>query len=90
MQRGQYDLIHTHSSKAGFLGRLSARSCGVPVIHTPNGLYYLGQQGVKRWLYRMLEQLAGRWTTQLIAVSQGECEVIMRDRLGAVRSVVRD
>ncbi len=81
IQHGQYDLIHTHSSKAGFLGRLSAHSCGVPVIHTPNGLYYLGQRGFKRWLYRTLEQLAGRWTTQLIAVSHGECEVIARDRL---------
>ncbi len=81
MRRGHYDLIHTHSSKAGFLGRLTAHLCGVPVVHTPNGLYYLGQHGFKRWFYRTLERLAGFLTTKMIAVSEGEREVIRRDRL---------
>jgi glycosyltransferase involved in cell wall biosynthesis len=81
IRRGHYDLIHTHSSKAGFLGRLTARLSGVPVVHTPNGLYYLGQHGVKRWFYRTLEHLAGFLTTEMIAVSEGECAVIARDRL---------
>ena len=80
-RRGHFDLIHTHSSKAGFLGRLAARLSGVPVVHTPNGLYYLGQRGLKRQFYRALEQLVGLLTTEMIAVSQGECEVIARDRL---------
>ena len=80
-QQGRYDLIHTHSSKAGFLGRLTARLSGVPVVHTPNGLYYLGQRGLKRRFYRALEQLAGLLTTEMIAVSEGEREVIARDRL---------
>jgi glycosyltransferase involved in cell wall biosynthesis len=81
VQRGRYDLIHTHSSKAGFLGRLTARLNDVPVVHTPNGLYYLGQRGFKRWFYRTLERLAGTLTTEMIAVSEGEREVIARDRL---------
>ncbi len=81
VQGGHYDLIHTHSSKAGFLGRLTARLSGVPVLHTPNGLYYLGKHGFKRWFYRLLEQLAGSLTTEMIAVSAGEREVITRDRL---------
>jgi glycosyltransferase involved in cell wall biosynthesis len=81
VQQGRYDLIHTHSSKAGFLGRAIAQLAGVPVVHTPNGLYYLGQQGVKRSFYQLLERLAGRLTTQLIAVSEGERIVITRDRL---------
>jgi len=81
VQHGQYDLIHTHSSKAGFLGRSIARLSDVPVVHTPNGLYYLGQHGVKRSFYQLLERLAGHLTTQLIAVSEGERIVITHDRL---------
>ena len=81
VRHGHYDLIHTHSSKAGFLGRLTARLSDVPVVHTPNGLYYLGQRGFKRQFYRALEQLAGRLTTKMIAVSAGEREVIARDGL---------
>jgi glycosyltransferase involved in cell wall biosynthesis len=81
VRHGHYDLIHTHSSKAGFLGRLTARLSGVPAVHTPNGLYYLGQHGFKHRFYRALEQQAGHLTTEMIAVSEGEREVIARDRL---------
>ena len=81
VRQGQYDLIHTHSSKAGFLGRSIAQLSGVPVVHTPNGLYYLGQHGIKGWFYQTLERLAGRLTTQLIAVSEGERTVIVHDGL---------
>ena len=81
LRRERFDLIHTHSSKAGFLGRLAARLIGVPVIHTPNGLYFLEQRGFKRRFYLMLERLAGRWTAHMIAVSEGEREVIVHERL---------
>jgi glycosyltransferase involved in cell wall biosynthesis len=83
IRQGSYDLIHTHSSKAGFLGRLVDPWRGVPVVHTPNGLYYLGQSGPKRWFYQELEWLAGRRTARLIAVSEGERAIMLHDRLAA-------
>ncbi len=81
VRRGHYDLIHTHSSKAGFLGRVSAQLNDVPVVHTPNGLYYLGEDGLKRRFYRTLERLAGLLTTEMIAVSESERDIITTDRL---------
>lgn len=76
MARGRYDLVHTHSSKAGFLGRLAARAARVPVvIHTPHGFYFLNQRpGPRRSFYLRLEQLAGLLTDRLIALSPTELE----------------
>ncbi|MGI5836001.1 MAG: glycosyltransferase family 4 protein [Chloroflexota bacterium] len=74
MVRGRYDLVHTHSSKAGFLGRLAAKLARVPaVVHTPHGFYFLNQgAGPKRNFYLQLEKLAGYATDRLIALSPTE------------------
>ncbi len=65
------DLVHTHSSKAGILGRWAARRAGVPrIIHTVHGWgFFPGQFFLKRWLYQTLERWAARFTDILIAVS---------------------
>ncbi len=74
MLRGRYDVVHTHSSKAGFLGRFAARLAGVKaVVHTPHGFYFLNQKGgPKRSFYLALERMAGRLTERMIALSSTE------------------
>ncbi len=66
------DVVHTHSSKAGVLGRVAAALAGVPVIvHTVHGWgFHPGQTAAKRGLFVALEKLVTPLTTQLIAVSQ--------------------
>jgi len=69
----QYDLVHTHSSKAGFLGRFAGKLCGVPVIYTPNGFYFLdSRSSLKGKIFQYLEKFAGTITDCLIAVSESE------------------
>jgi len=72
MRRGQYHVVHTHSSKAGILGRVAARLAGVPVIvHTVHGWgFYDGQHPAVRVLYIALEKLADRCCDRLIVVSR--------------------
>ncbi|MHB0870804.1 MAG: glycosyltransferase family 4 protein [Chloroflexota bacterium] len=74
MVRGRYDVVHTHSSKAGFLGRFAARLAGVKaVIHTPHGFYFLNQRGgPRRGFYLTLERMASRVTDRMIALSSTE------------------
>jgi len=65
------DLIHCHSSKAGFLGRIVGKICKVPVIFTAHGWAF--SEGVsfkKRMIYRMLERMAAQWTRKIICVSE--------------------
>ncbi|HZS12242.1 MAG TPA: glycosyltransferase family 4 protein [Nitrospirales bacterium] len=83
LKRLQPTIVHTHSSKAGILGRLAAHRAGVPVIiHTIHGLGITPDQPV--WLRGMLiraERLAGRHTTRCFAVSEANREAAIRLRL---------
>jgi len=51
------------------------------VIHTPNGLYFLGKTGISRQFYLRLERLAGHLTTAMIAVSGDEKNVLVRNNI---------
>ncbi len=43
IRKGNYDIVHTHISKAGLVGRLAACLARVPVvIHTPHGHVFYG------------------------------------------------
>lgn len=71
-QAGGYDVVHTHSSKAGILGRLAARRAGVPlVVHTVHGqAFHPYQSAWKNWMYIAAERLAARHCDRIYAVAQ--------------------
>lgn len=69
-RRGRYDIVHTHSSKAGILGRLAARAAGVPiVVHTLHSLVF-GEHATstQNALYVVLKRLVGPLTHRFISV----------------------
>jgi glycosyltransferase involved in cell wall biosynthesis len=70
------DVVHTHSSKAGILGRLAAHREGVPVIvHSIHGFGFGPYQSCPvRHALLNAERLAARWTTAFIAVSRRNLE----------------
>jgi glycosyltransferase involved in cell wall biosynthesis len=68
------DLLHTHSSKAGILGRAAARLARVPaVVHTVHGWSFNATQGgATRAAYVALERLAAEGTDRLVCVSEAD------------------
>jgi glycosyltransferase involved in cell wall biosynthesis len=64
-------IVHTHTSKAGFVGRLAARLARVPaVIHQPHGHIFYGYYGAGRTaLYVGLERVAARWTDRIVTLT---------------------
>lgn len=71
MRREKYDIVHTHSSKAGFIGRIAAWLAGVPmIVHTIHGLpYHDYQHPFWKFLYIYLEKIAALFCDRLICVS---------------------
>lgn len=65
------DIVHTHSGKAGILGRLAAKRAGVPiVIHTIHGPSFGNfQNSLSNFIFRSAEKFAARPTTHFIVVA---------------------
>ncbi|MDP8313977.1 MAG: glycosyltransferase family 4 protein [Candidatus Celaenobacter antarcticus] len=80
---GGFDIVHTHSSKTGFLGRIAARIAGIPVvIHTIHGFPFNPfQSKVKQNLYKTLERIAGYFCDMTVSVNRSERELAIKDHI---------
>jgi glycosyltransferase involved in cell wall biosynthesis len=67
-------IVHTHTSKAGILGRLAAWFARVPVVvHTPHGHVFYGHFGrAPTWLFLQMERLWTKGTDRLIGLTTAE------------------
>lgn len=81
---GRADVIHAHSSKAGFMARLAAALRGrvSACIFTPHGWSFWAARGARARLYRSLERIAARWCRTIVAVSEHERRAGLADRIG--------
>jgi glycosyltransferase involved in cell wall biosynthesis len=80
------DVVHTHSGKAGVLGRAAAAKLRIPVVHTIHGpSFYRGQNRLAYNAYLHAERWAGRRTDRFISV----CDA-MTDQYVAARVAPRD
>ena len=66
------DIVHTHASKAGALGRKAAASCGVPIIvHTFHGHVFHSYFGkIKTNIFKLIERRLAKKTDAIIAISE--------------------
>lgn len=68
----KFDVVHTHSSKAGVIGRLAARKAGIPVVvHTVHGqAFHPYEKGWRNAIYKESERIAARSCDKIFAVAQ--------------------
>lgn len=78
----QPDMIHAHTWKAGFIGRMAARLCGIPSIYTVH-MWHFGPELPHSWrLFGPgLERAAARWSERTITVSRSGSDVGQRYRI---------
>lgn len=89
---GGYDVVHTHSAKAGALGRIAAYRAGVPVIvHSYHGFpFHDFQSPVRRAAYVAIERQLSRITDVVLAIGSGVATEALRRKLArptALRTV---
>ena len=87
-------IVHTHSSKAGIIGRWAAKTAGSEaIIHTYHGFGFNDYQPwLVKWFYILLEWLTSRITTKFICVSAANREkgialgLFRKDQTALIRS----
>jgi len=79
---GRYDVVHTHGSKGGILGRLAAhRVGGSYVIHTGHTFPLQWARGAKQLFYAGLERRSARWADRIIALSDAQKQQLLSARI---------
>ncbi|TGQ68275.1 glycosyltransferase family 1 protein [Mesorhizobium sp. M00.F.Ca.ET.186.01.1.1] len=77
------DIVHTHQSKAGIVGRLAAKEANVPgIIHGVHILPFVHVGSVQRLAFLGAERLAARFTRAFIDVSQAMRDICIANHLG--------
>ena len=83
IRSGQYDLVHAHASKPGFLTRIAAFGTGIPVLYSPHCFaFHAGAGRLTSLVISSLECVAARFTTRIVAVADGERQLARRYHVG--------
>ena len=84
IRKNNIALVHTHSSKAGIIGRVAAKLAGVKIIiHTVHGWpFHDYQGGLQRKIFIWLERLCASLTHKIIVVSKYDLETGLKNHIG--------
>lgn len=83
------DLIHTHSSKAGILGRYAARKLKIPVVHSIHGAaFHFGQPQLAYRAYVAAEKAVAGWTERYICVADAMRDAYLAEGISTAEKYV--
>jgi glycosyltransferase involved in cell wall biosynthesis len=89
IRRERPTLLHTHTTKAGILGRVAGWMTRTKTIHTPHGHLFYGYFGKgKERCYVFLEKLAARFCERIITISEDERREYLQRGIGNAKKVV--
>lgn len=82
-RKNRFDVIHTHTPKAGLLGPAAAKMARVPVVvHTIHGLLFHDRMRArKRWLFWIPEKVTALFSDFLLSQSKEDVAVALRSGL---------
>lgn len=82
MRQVRPEIVHTHSSKAGIIGRAAAKAVGIPCVHTVHGAsFHYGQHPALFRAYVEAERWAARRTSHFICVADAMTTAYVEQRI---------
>jgi glycosyltransferase involved in cell wall biosynthesis len=85
MRRERFDVVHTHTPKAGLLGQLAARLAGVPVVaNTLHGFYF--HDDTKPWLRRFyiwMERVAAKCSDTILSQNREDMATAVAEHIAS-------
>lgn len=89
LKEEKFDIIHTHTAKAGVIGRVAAYLAGVPIIiHTYHGLpFYEGQEKITHTFYLIIERVMALISSHLLSQNKGDLEILLKYNFKNAKSI---
>ncbi|MCR8641080.1 glycosyltransferase family 4 protein [Paenibacillus sp. N1-5-1-14] len=85
----QPDLIATHSSKAGWIGRMVGKTLGIPTVFTAHGWSFAeGVPSKQRRIYVIAEKLAAYLATRIVTVSEHDRTLALKHKVSSAKQLV--
>ncbi len=90
IKKNRFLLVHTHSSKSGFIGRLAARAAGVRcVVHTVQGFaFHEYSSRLSTFMIGLMERIAGLVTDRIIFVNQYDRKMALKMKLTSAEKMI--
>ena len=84
LRKERFDVVHSHTPKAGLIAMLAAKIARVPVrMHTIAGIPWMESHGAKKLILRVVDRIAFRAATNVYPNSQGLMEFVINHRLAS-------
>ena len=83
IKKNNYTIVHTHSSKAGVVGRLAAWLASTPIIihHNHAKPYHRYQNWFIRTLYKGIEKFASLFCDKIVSVTHTIVDEMVKDKI---------
>jgi len=83
LKKEKFDIVHTHTPKAGLIGQLAAKMAGVPIIvNTVHGFYFQKtDSSLKRRFYILIEKIAAKCSSLIFFVNKEDMMTAVKEKI---------